>query len=233
MCHPLSLRCQLRGLFFRSPGHLGRALKYDGLLATSAASPRTHVTTQASMGTSSSAGKSRSPGDILYFAYGSNMWSHRVHIRNPTAKFFDIAELEGYYVDFVDDFESWQGAAAILKKSAERTTHGVIWTIPKRDLHNLDQQESDYEAANVTVKLPSGDKVDCRTYFYLTSRPGKKNMPSLLYKAVIVAGAIEHKLPDSYVQELVKIPDNGKTQNSNIGVDIDKLRSYVNGYLSL
>ncbi|KAL1469131.1 hypothetical protein MTO96_004856 [Rhipicephalus appendiculatus] len=92
----------------------------------------------------------------------------------------------------------------ILKKSAERTTHGVVWTIPKRDLHNLDQQEREYEAANVTVKLPSGDKVDCRTYFYL-----------------------------AYVQELVKIPDNGKTQNSNIGVDIDKLRSYVNGYLSL
>ncbi|KAL1469130.1 hypothetical protein MTO96_004856 [Rhipicephalus appendiculatus] len=83
----------------------------------------------------------------------------------------------------------------ILKKSAERTTHGVVWTIPKRDLHNLDQQEREYEAANVTVKLPSGDKVDCRTYFYLASRPGKKNMPSLLYKAVIVAGAIEHKLP--------------------------------------
>lgn len=161
----------------------------------------------------------------MYFAYGSNMWSHRVHIRNPTAKFFDIAELEGYYVDFVDDFKSWQGAAAILKKSAERTTHGVVWTIPKRDIHNLDRQERQYEAANVTVKLPSGDKVDCRTYFYLASRPGKKNMPSLLYKAVLVAGAIEHKLPDSYVQELVKIPDNGKTQNSNVGVDIEKLRS--------
>ncbi|XP_037288483.2 gamma-glutamylcyclotransferase [Rhipicephalus microplus] len=185
------------------------------------------------MGTSSSAGKGHSPDDVLYFAYGSNMWSHRVRIRNPTAKFFDIAELEGYYVDFVDDFKSWQGAAAILKKSTERTTHGVVWTIPKRDIHNLDRQEKEYEAANVTVKLPSGDKVDCRTYFYLTSRPGKENMPSLLYKAVIVAGAIEHKLPNSYIQELVKIPDNGKTQDSNIGVDIDKLRSYVNGYLSL
>lgn len=181
----------------------------------------------------SSVAKTHSPGDVLYFAYGSNMWSHRVHIRNPTAKLFGIGELEGYFVDFVDDFDSWQGAAAILTKSAERTTHGVVWTIPKQDLHNLDRQEKDYEAADVTVKLPSGDKVVCRTYFYLTSNPGKKNKPSLLYKAVIVAGALEHKLPDSYVCELVKIPDNGKVQGSNIGVDIEKLRSYVNGYLNL
>ncbi|XP_072141697.1 gamma-glutamylcyclotransferase-like isoform X2 [Dermacentor andersoni] len=140
---------------------------------------------------------------------------------------------QGYYVGFVDYFKSWQGAAAILKKNAERTTHGVLWTLPKGDIQNLDRQEREYEAADVTVKLPSGDKVVCRTYFYHTSRPGKEDIPSLLYKAVIVAGAIEHKLPDSYVQELMKNPDNGKTQGSNIGVDIDKLRSCVNGYLTL
>lgn len=237
MRHPflrsLSAQCQLRNLLCFVPGPVGRVVKYGGLLATALAASRTpaHSATHARM--TSSAGKTRSPDDILYFAYGSNMWSHRMHIRNPTAKFFDTAELEGYYVGFVDDFESWQGAAATLKKSAERTTHGVLWTIPKGDIHSLDRQEREYEAADVTVKLPSGDKVVCRTYFYLPSRPGKKNMPSLLYKAVIVAGAIEHKLPDSYVQELMKNPDNGKTQGSNIGVDIEKLRSDVNGYLTL
>lgn len=237
MRHPflrsLSAQCHLRNLLCFVPGPVGRVVKYGGLLATALAASRTpaHSATHARM--TSSARKTRSPDDILYFAYGSNMWSHRMHIRNPTAKFFDTAELEGYYVGFVDDFESWQGAAATLKKSAERTTHGVLWTIPKGDIHSLDRQEREYEAADVTVKLPSGDKVVCRTYFYLPSRPGKKNMPSLLYKAVIVAGAIEHKLPDSYVQELMKNPDNGKTQGSNIGVDIEKLRSDVNGYLTL
>nr|XP_054931284.1 gamma-glutamylcyclotransferase-like [Dermacentor andersoni] len=210
-----------------------RVIKYDGLpVAVSMAVSQTpaHIVTHASM--TSSAGKTRSPDDILYFAYGSNMWSHRMHICNPSAKFFDTAVLEGYYVGFVDYFKSWQGAAAILKKNAERTTHGVLWTLPKGDIQNLDRQEREYEAADVTVKLPSGDKVVCRTYFYHTSRPGKEDIPSLLYKAVIVAGAIEHKLPDSYVQELLKNPDNGKTQGSNIGVDIDKLRSCVNGYLT-
>ncbi|XP_077498245.1 gamma-glutamylcyclotransferase-like [Amblyomma americanum] len=54
----------------------------------------------------SSAKKTHTPDEILYFAYGSNMWSSRMHVRNPTAKFFDIGELEGHRVDFVDEMKS-------------------------------------------------------------------------------------------------------------------------------
>ena len=35
------------------------------------------------------------------------------------------------------------------------------------------------------------------------------DMPSLAYKSVILKGAREHKLPQSYVDELTAIPDNG------------------------
>uniref|UniRef100_A0A1E1WWX0 gamma-glutamylcyclotransferase n=1 Tax=Amblyomma aureolatum TaxID=187763 RepID=A0A1E1WWX0_9ACAR len=181
----------------------------------------------------SSAKKTHSPDEILYFAYGSNMWSGRMHIRNPTAKFFDIGELEGYRVDFVDEYDCWQGAGAALEKDDQRTTHGVVWTLPKTEIEHLDEQESLYDAGDVRVKLPSGEKVVCRTYFYSTRQPGKKCLPSLLYKAVLVAGAIEHKLPESYVRELVKQPDNGKTEGVSIGINVEKLRSDVNGYLTV
>ncbi|KAH6941520.1 hypothetical protein HPB50_019251 [Hyalomma asiaticum] len=175
----------------------------------------------------------RNPGEILYFAYASNMWSRRIHICNPTAKYFDIGELEGYHIDFFDYFESWRGASAALQKSAGRITHGVIWTIQKEDIHKLDQQESDYEGVDVTVKLSSGEEVVCRTYVYGHTKAGNKSVPSLFYKAVIVAGAIEHKLPETYVQELVKQPDNGNTLGITVPLDIEELRSSVKGYLSL
>ncbi|KAK8780245.1 hypothetical protein V5799_018414 [Amblyomma americanum] len=177
--------------------------------------------------------KTHSPDEILYFAYGSNMWSNRMHICNPTAKFFDIGELEGYRIVFVDEYQSWQGASAALEKDDQRTTHGVVWTIPVKELEHLDKQESSYDAGNVTVKLSSGEEVVCRTYFYGTRKPGKKCLPSLLYKAVIVAGAIEHKLPEAYVRELIKQPDNGKTEGTSVGINIEKLRSDVNGYLTI
>ncbi|XP_037288484.1 gamma-glutamylcyclotransferase [Rhipicephalus microplus] len=177
--------------------------------------------------------KTRNPDEILYFAYASNMWSRRIHICNPTAKFFDIGELEGYYIDFFDYFESWRGASAALQKGPGRIAHGVVWTVPKEDIHNLDRQESDYEGVDVTVKLSSGEDAVCRTYVYGRTKAGKRDLPSLFYKAVIVAGAVEHQLPEAYVQELVKQPDNGNVQGVSVPLDVEELRSSVKGYLSL
>lgn len=183
--------------------------------------------------TSSSGGDTNKSDEVLYFAYGSNMWSHRMHIRNPTAKFFGTGELQGYYVGFVDHADAWRGATAALRESAERTTHGVVWSIPRENIPILDQQEEGYEGADVSVKLSSGEKVVCRTYFYLASRAGKPGRPSVVYKAVVVAGALEHKLPTSYVQELVEHPDNGNKDGITIPVDVEKLRPCVNGYINL
>lgn len=182
---------------------------------------------------SSAGDTTKKPDEVLYFAYGSNMWSHRMHIRNPTAKFFATGELEGYYVGFVDDAGAWQGATAALREDTRRTTHGVVWSIPKENIHILDQQEAGYEGTDVSVKLSSGEKVVCRTYFYLASRAGKPSKPSVVYKAVVVAGALEHKLPTDYVQELVNHPDNGNRDGITIPVDIEKLRPFVNGYIAL
>ncbi|KAL3243399.1 hypothetical protein MRX96_047449 [Rhipicephalus microplus] len=94
-------------------------------------------------------------------------------------------------------------------------------------------QESDYESVDVTVKLSSGEDAVCRTYVYGRTKAAKRDLPSLFYKAVIVAGAVEHQLPEAYVQELVKQPDNGNVQGVSVPLDVEELRSSVKGYLSL
>ena len=46
------------------------------------------------------------------------------------------------------------------------------------------------------------------------------DMPSLAYKSVILKGAREHKLPQSYVEELTAIPDNGDGDHVDLRIAI-------------
>ena len=49
---------------------------------------------------------------FLYFAYGSNLLTKRIHFQNPSAVFRDAAKLDGYKLEFrlpskVNNIESW------------------------------------------------------------------------------------------------------------------------------
>ena len=37
---------------------------------------------------------------FLYFAYGSNLLTERIHFQNPSATFIDAAKLDGYKLEF-------------------------------------------------------------------------------------------------------------------------------------
>ena len=37
---------------------------------------------------------------FLYFAYGSNLLTERIHFQNPSATFRDVAKLDGYRLEF-------------------------------------------------------------------------------------------------------------------------------------
>ena len=40
------------------------------------------------------------PSTFLYFAYGSNLLTERIHFQNPSATFRGVAKLDGYKLDF-------------------------------------------------------------------------------------------------------------------------------------
>lgn len=66
--------------------------------------------------------------------------------------------------------------------------------------------------------LPDGSKVQCRTYEQTINPPQLKEgevlpeerRPCVTYMNCIVNGAIECKLPEYYIDELKKIPNNGQ-----------------------
>ncbi|XP_032728217.1 gamma-glutamylcyclotransferase isoform X2 [Lontra canadensis] len=50
---------------------------------------------------------------FLYFAYGSNLLTERIHLRNPSAAFRCVARLQDYKLDFGNSqgktSETWHG----------------------------------------------------------------------------------------------------------------------------
>uniref|UniRef100_A0A6A7FNA9 gamma-glutamylcyclotransferase n=1 Tax=Hirondellea gigas TaxID=1518452 RepID=A0A6A7FNA9_9CRUS len=112
---------------------------------------------------------SEETGDsFLYFAFGSNLLTDRIHINNPSAKFLDVAKLDGYQLEFNYFSKRWRGAAATVNPVTQAQTSpeppspgeasyggsaidggvsgpghvwGVLWQLRREDISNLDSQE--------------------------------------------------------------------------------------------
>lgn len=75
-----------------------------------------------------------------------------------------------------------------------------------------------YFAKIVKIVLPDGSSTECRTYQQTVNPPIRKKgedlplerRPCITYINCIVTGAIECKIPEDYIEELKKIPNNGQ-----------------------
>lgn len=145
---------------------------------------------------------------FLYFAYGSNLLTERIRLNNPTAVKRAVAKLQGYKLDFEVIGQRWHGAVATIIPAPDRCVWGVVWELHNSDLENLNRQERGYDPIEVNVFGEDGSSYKCCTY-QLAKTPGSDDKPSIVYKNVIVNGAIENGLPKIYIDELRKIEDNG------------------------
>ncbi|TMS35291.1 hypothetical protein L596_002724 [Steinernema carpocapsae] len=144
-----------------------------------------------------------------YFAFGSNLLDERIKVQIKGAEFESTGFLDGYRLEFYDEGRRWRGAVASITEDPNSHVWGCVWRVPNSFAAELDKQESGYHRLNVTVKMSSDNStVVCRTYQY--SNPERQpRPPSPHYKHVIVSGAVEHELPEHYVEMLRKIKDNG------------------------
>uniref|UniRef100_A0A915JQ90 gamma-glutamylcyclotransferase n=1 Tax=Romanomermis culicivorax TaxID=13658 RepID=A0A915JQ90_ROMCU len=130
---------------------------------------------------------------FYYFAYGSNLWSQRIRLSNPTAEFVAVGFLPGFSYGFAGPVtQGWCGCSAtiwpapdyctpidglqtvtpivspLMKKYKENGVYGVIWRLGKENSATLDAQESGYVKIDVDVNLVvdgrSQKSVSCRTY---------------------------------------------------------------------
>ena len=133
---------------------------------------------------------------ILYFAYGSNMYGPRMKKRVPSAHFYDVARLPGYYLAFRK--LSRDGSAKCdLEPFEPQTVWGVIYCLDADERQYLDQAEGEgYRAVDVTVAAREGF-IDVLTY---RAKPDWliDGLPYDWYRDLVVAGAREHDLPEPY-----------------------------------
>eukprot|EP00096_Caligus_rogercresseyi_P013002 TRINITY_DN5671_c0_g1_i1.p1 TRINITY_DN5671_c0_g1~~TRINITY_DN5671_c0_g1_i1.p1 ORF type:complete len:175 (+),score=43.80 TRINITY_DN5671_c0_g1_i1:44-568(+) len=165
-------------------------------------------------------------GHFHYFAFGSNMLTSRIRISNPSANYVGNAALKGYTLDFNYHSKKWRGAVATIREDPRKEVWGILWALHDEDLKSLDKQEgvadSIYQRLSINVRLEGSDEnVEAYTY-QLTEKSiqagnGDKR-PSGVYKGVILGGAKEHGLMESYLKDLEAIEDNGYDGEVDINV---------------
>jgi gamma-glutamylcyclotransferase len=151
------------------------------------------------------------------FAYGSNMLSTRMchPDRVPSARPIGV----GYITSHRLTFDKVSGKDGSGKCDAEQTqntidrVYGVLYSVDKSEKTNLDRAEglkSGYEEKTVNVTTAKG--VTPAVMYYATSKdPSLK--PYHWYKALVVAGAVEHGLPFTYV-ELLRTVESVQDQDA-------------------
>jgi len=182
------------------------------------------------IGAESALNRNKMPGKVaetfLYFAFGSNMSSERIREKNPSAKFLKTARLTGYRFEYDGYSRKWEGSPATITRTNnhEDQVYGVLWELNQEHLQTLDQQEGVardiYRRLTLTVEPCSAvqhsqnaDKyegaVKVVTYQMTPARIAKMkeeglgdSRPSRAYKDVILKGAREHNLPQSYIDYL-------------------------------
>ncbi|XP_032943896.1 gamma-glutamylcyclotransferase [Rhinolophus ferrumequinum] len=150
---------------------------------------------------------------FLYFAYGSNLMSERIHLHNPSATFCYVARLQDFELDFGNSqgktSETWHGGIATVNQSPGNEVWGVVWKINKSNLSSLDKQEGvnngTYVPIEINVYTQEGKEITCRSY---QMKNYEQAPPSPQYKKVICIGAKESGLPLEYQKKLNAIEPN-------------------------
>ncbi|XP_030567926.1 gamma-glutamylcyclotransferase-like [Drosophila novamexicana] len=167
---------------------------------------------------------------FYYFAFGSNMLAQRIHIQNPTAEIVGPVTLENYRLDFATlPFDRWDGAVATIVPTEGSILWGTLWEIDVINLADIDNQEGVhlqlYRPITVHVKLHGNDtdtEIPARAYVlvhqpennvhaFAPNMVPEDRQPSKTYLQVLVKGAIESGIPESYIKFLRSIKHNRKT----------------------
>uniref|UniRef100_A0A2K6FLB3 gamma-glutamylcyclotransferase n=1 Tax=Propithecus coquereli TaxID=379532 RepID=A0A2K6FLB3_PROCO len=88
-------------------------------------------------------GRGQEEETFLYFAYGSNLLTERIHLRNPSAAFCCVARLKDFKLDFGNSqgktSPTWHGGIATIFQSPGDEVWGVVWKMNKSNLNSLDE----------------------------------------------------------------------------------------------
>lgn len=143
--------------------------------------------------------------EVLVFAYGSNLCTQRIRSRVSTA----VPVTVGYVRQrrFVFHKKSIDGSAkadASLAEASDQRVWGAVYRLQRQQKRVLDKYEflgSGYDEEQVEVIHETGI---VRAWMYVARRNAIDStlLPYSWYRDLIVAGALQHRLPRNYVRHL-------------------------------
>ena len=136
---------------------------------------------------------------FLYFAYGSNMLSPRLHSRCPGAVVETLASVSGYELTFSKLSNDNSGKGTLVPTDRPCSIFGVVFRIPDKEAKALCRAEGPgYERHDdfAITCLRTGERVTARTY--LAARNDYTLKPYDWYLALVLAGISEHVLGEEY-----------------------------------
>ena len=150
---------------------------------------------------------------MKYFAYGSNMLTRRLTdpLRAPSAVPCGVATLPGFAVRFHKVGRDGSGKCTLIAAgNKESIAYGVLYELADSDAARLDRVEGvhtgGYTRCSVQLRLLDGSTTGATTYVASDGHVDAARVPFDWYRDLVVAGAIEHGLPDPYINELTRIP---------------------------
>lgn len=144
------------------------------------------------------------PKTFVSFAYGSNMLSSRIQDRCPSARALGVAELHGHELKWHKcSLKDGSGKCDVVPaKDAKRIVYGVLFEIAESEKRELDRAEglgNGYEEKQVQVVFEGKPRA---ATLYSATNTDSALKPYTWYKAFVVAGSKEHKLPSEYICQL-------------------------------
>ncbi len=154
---------------------------------------------------------------MRYFAYGANM--HTSHFKKcvPDAEMLGVVKIKGYQIKFnkIGNLDGSGKCNIIPCKNPMEEVYGVLYQVSSRSRYLLDKAERlgygnhdmtlkayFYDRLQINQKPKQEEGVYAFTYIAHQERIRGDLMPFTWYKDLVLAGAIEHQLPQSYIDRL-------------------------------
>ena len=163
---------------------------------------------------------------IHYFAYGSNLASHRLLQRLPEARIDKVATLREHRLCFRKNDLGQSGKCDIeFTGKSDDIVYGVLYLITHDEKATLDIYETHgfgYLDKTVEVTRECGNPFEAVTYFAIDI--DETQQPYHWYKEHVVRGAREHDFPDDYIEWI-------QAQESIDDDDVERVRRELEIYL--
>lgn len=145
---------------------------------------------------------------ITYFAYGSNMASHRLLQRLPKARYTGLARLAQHRLSFRKNDRGLSAKCDIeLTGRVADEVIGVVYEICLEDKQTLDRIEGlgvGYDEKTVQLRTDTGQTLFATTYIAINI--DQNLVPYHWYKQHVLRGAIERKFPREYIDLIETTP---------------------------